>query len=95
MPLNNLSSKLSADLNKIKMSVTTAFIFVTDHFNWAGYKKGYQAGQAELFQAKRVSENTTGTDDLQCRNIIVQAEPLMFLLDGFKEATTDVYQLNQ
>jgi hypothetical protein len=64
-------------------------------FDRAGYRKGYQAGQSEVFQSDWISENTFEDDGLQCRDIIVKADPLMFLPDGYKEATTDVYQLNQ
>ncbi len=64
-------------------------------FDRAGYKQGYHAGQAEVFQSEWVTENTYENDGLQCRDIIVKADALMFLPYGYKEVTTDFYEMKE
>jgi hypothetical protein len=64
-------------------------------FDRTGYKQGYHAGQAEIFQSEWVSENTYEDDGLQCRDIIVKANALMFLPYGFHEVMTDVYEMKK
>ena len=61
----------------------------------AGYKQGYHAGQAGIFQSEWVIENTYENDGLQCRDIIVKADPLMFLPNGYHKATADIYLRKQ
>ena len=64
-------------------------------FDRAGYENGYHAGQAEVLQSEWVTENTYEDDRLQCRDIIVRADPLLFLPYGYDEVTTDIYQISQ
>jgi hypothetical protein len=64
-------------------------------FDRTGYKQGYHAGQAEVFQSEWVTENTYEDDGFQCRDIIVKADPLMFLPEGYRRVTTGSYELKK
>ncbi len=61
-------------------------------FGRGGYLNGYFSGQAEKFQQDWVSEILTETNGLQCPDIIVRADPLMFLPPGYKRIAPDIYQ---
>jgi len=59
------------------------------------YLNGYFSGQAEKFQQDWVLENPVKTNGLQCPDIIVRADPLMFLPPGYKRIAPDTYQISK
>ncbi len=64
-------------------------------FEEAEYLKGFNSGQAEKFQEDWVSEKLTETNELQCQDIIVRADPLMFLPAEYKRIAPGIYQIDK
>jgi len=64
-------------------------------FGRSGYLNGYHSGQAEKFQQDWVLENPVETNALQCSDIIVRDDLLMFLPPGYKRIAQDIYQMSE
>ncbi len=64
-------------------------------FGRGEYLNGYFSGQAGKFQQDWVLENPVETNALQCPDIIVRADPLMFLPPGYKRIAQDIYQISE
>lgn len=60
-------------------------------FGRGDYIDGYQSGEAEKFQQDWVSEYPVEIKGLQCRSIIINADPFMLLPTKFKEISSDIY----